>query len=488
MKRRFIFPDLVFFSLFFVLFLFTNSCKKDKIITNMSAKLGFSSETILFDTVFTTVGSTTKQLKVYNSHDQKIIISSIRLAGGNNSNFRLNIDGIPASEMNNVEIEPKDSIFIFIKVTVDPNNNNSPLVISDSILFETNGNLQQVKLIAWGQDAYYHTPNQTIQFSDGSYLNFSYAHCKTPWKNDKPHVIYGYTVVDSDSTLTIEENTRIYLHKNAVLWVYKDGTLKVQGTLGNTVTFQGDRLEQSYKEIPGQWGKIWLSAGSKNNEIDYAIIKNGIVGIHVDTTAISPTQPTLKIGNTIIENMSAAGIFAQGSWVEAENCVIGNCGQYAVVFNIGGNYDFRHCTIGNYWNYNTRNTTSLVLNNWYEDINNNIIHRDLVKTYFGNCIIYGTLAEEILLDSKSEALFNYKFDHCLLKTQLNTSDANFYSDCIINNDPAFADASINNYQLNSGSAAIDKGLMSIAQYIPFDILRHNRTNDAAPDMGAYEKK
>jgi len=476
--------DLAFFSLILVLFLFSNSCKKDKIITDVSAKLVFSSDTILFDTVFTTVGSTTKQLKVYNSHDRKIIVSSIRLAGSVNSNFRLNIDGIPASEINNVEIEPKDSIFIFIKVTVDPNNCNSPLVVSDSILFETNGNLQQVQLVAWGQDAYYHTPKYP---EDGNPW-FSVIPCDAVWNNDKPHVIYGYAVVDSACILTIKENAHICFHKNSVLWVYKDGTLKVQGTLGNPVTFQGDRLEQYYKDIPGQWGKIWLSAGSKNNEIDYAVIKNGIIGIQVDTTTTNPVQPTLIIKNTIIENMSAAGIFAQGSWVEAENCVIGNCGQYAVVFNIGGNYDFRHCTIGNYWNYSTRNTTSIVLNNWYEDINHQIQLRDLVKTYFGNCIIYGAVAEEILLDSKSGALFNYKFDHCLLKTQLNTSDANFYSDCIINNDPAFADVSINNYQLNSGSAAIDKGLMSIAQYIPFDILRHNRTNDIAPDMGAYEKK
>lgn len=454
----------------------------------MSAKLVFSGDTILFDTVFTTVGSTTKQLKIYNPYSQKIIVSSIRLAGGINSNFRLNIDGVPASEMSNVEIEPKDSIYIFVKVTVDPNNSNSPMVISDSILFETNGNIQQVQLVAWGQDAYYHTPNHSIQLSDGSFIYFSYARCKIPWKNDKPHVLYGNVVVDSDSILIIKENTRIHLHKNSVLWVYEGGTLKVEGTLGNPVTFQGDRLEQSYKEIPGQWGKIWLSAGSKNNEINHAIIKNGVVGIHVDTTAANPIQPTLKIENTIIKNMSAAGVFAQGSWVTAENCVIGNCGQYAVVFNIGGNYDFRHCTIGNYWNYSTRNTTSIVLNNWYEDINHQTQPRDLVKAYFGNCIIYGSVAEEILLDNKPGALFNYKFDNCLLKTQLNTSDPNFYANCIINSDPAFADVSKNDYQLNSGSAAINKGLMSIAQYIPFDILRHNRTNDVAPDMGAYEKK
>ena len=466
------------------------SCKKDTIISDSSAKIGLSCNEILFDTVFTTIGSVTKQLKVYNPYKQKIKISSIILAGGTNSNFRINVDGTPGTIFNDIEIEPKDSIFIFVKVTVDPNNSNSPLVISDSLLFTTNGNQQKVKLTAWGQDAYYYTPNQTLYFQDGSALRFSYAHCKTAWKNDKPHVLYGYVVVDSDSTLTILQNTKVYMHKDAVLWVYDGGTLKVQGTMGNPVIFQGDRLEQYYQDKPGQWGEIWLSAGCKNNEINYAIIKNGYVGIQIDTTAVNPTQPTLSIENTIVENMGTAGILAQGTWMEAKNCIVSNCAKYAVVLNIGGKYDFKHCTIGNYWNYSNRQTTSLVLNNWYEDDKHNIILRNLVQANFGNCIVYGSLTEEVLLDKHSGATFNYNFDHCLLRTRL-VSDVTFHSNCVsclINKDPEFLDVNSNNYQLSSTSPAIDKGLKSIANYVPFDILRHNRVSNIAPDIGAYEEK
>ena len=482
MNQKKILLNSLIISILLTFIFFESSCKKDKIINDTSAKVEFSSDTILFDTVFTTIGSVTKQFKVYNPYNQIIKISSIRLAEGTNSNFRINIDGVAATEIENIEIEPKDSIYIFVKVTVDPTNSNSPLVVSDSILFTTNGNLQQVQLVAWGQDAYYYTPDLPVGDPWISIIK-----CDDIWTNDKPHVIYGYAVVDSACSLTIKEGTQIYMHKNSVLWVYKDGTLKVEGTLGNPVIFQGDRLEQYYKDKPGQWGKIWLSAGSKNNEINYAIIKNGYIGLHADTTTTNPTQPTLKIENTIIENMGAAGILAQGSWVEAKNCVIGNCSQYAVVLNIGGKYDFKHCTIGNYWSYSSRNTPSLVLNNWYKDINENIIHRDLEKAYFGNCIIYGSLSEEILLDSLQGALFNYKFDHCLLKTEVNTGNVNYFANCVINEDPDFKDVTVNNYQLNIGSAAIDNGLMSIADNIPFDILRHNRTTNIAPDLGAYEK-
>ena len=123
------------------------SCKKEIINTDSSFKLKFSSDTIIFDTVFTTIGSVTKQLKVFNTGSKKINISSIRLSGSTKSNFSINVDGIATTAVNNIEIYPNDSIFIFVKVTVDPTNSNSPLVVSDSIMFETNGNHQQVQFL-----------------------------------------------------------------------------------------------------------------------------------------------------------------------------------------------------------------------------------------------------------------------------------------------------------------------------------------------------
>ncbi len=484
LKNKLLYNTIASLIVITVLYLSTTSCRKDKIITSSSAKLAFSSNSILFDTVFTTVGSTTIPLVVYNNNNEKIKISSIRLGGGNYSNFKLNIDGTAASQINNLEIAAKDSIYIFVKVTVDPNNSNSPFVINDSILFETNGNLQIVKLVAWVQNAYYYTPNHF-----GPNLPpYSIIRHNDVWTNDKPHVIYGYAVVDSNFSLTIKANTRVYLHPNAVLWVYRDASLKVEGTLGNQVTFQGDRLENDYQQVPGQWSKIWITEGSECN-INYAVIKNGTVGIQVDTLPDNCTAPSLKITNTIIENMSAVGILAQGSWVEAYNCVVGNCGQNAVWLNIGGNYNFIHCTIGNYWNYSVRQTASLDINNHYTDINN-VGHGRNLKANFGNCIVYGDLSDEIELDNSTSAAFNYNFDHCLLKTKLDSA-ASFLSscnNCIYNNDPLFSSTANNNYQISSGSAAIEKGLRSIALTVPFDILRHNRTIKIAPDIGAYESK
>ncbi len=476
------------FSIFNILFIISViliiSCKKDDFATDQSYKINFSNDSILFDTVFTTVGSTTKQLKIYNTNNKKIRISSIHLAGGTNSNFRININGYPSVSAYDIEIDANDSLYIFVKVTVDPTNQNSPLVIMDSIIFETNNNIQKVKLIAWGQDAYYHTPDTPIE-NLGIYI--SYAGCATPWKNDKPHLIYGYMVIDTDSTLTIPEGTQIYLHPNAVIWVYDGGTMKVNGTKDNRVYFQGDRLEQSYKDIPGQWNRIWLSAGSKDNEINYAVIKNGTVAIQADTLGNS-LNPTLIIHNTIIKNMSSVGILAQGTAIDAFNCVISNCGQYSLILSLGGDYDFRHCTLGNYWDYSLRQTPSLVLNNWYKDIYGQIQLRPLNKAYFGNCIIYGNNEKEILLDENQDEIFSYKFDHCLLKTELSTSDENYYVSCIKNLDPLFIDYAANNYQLNYGSPAIDKGSISVLTSSPYNICCDINGNGRklCPDLGAYE--
>ena len=151
--KRSIFIIYLFLGTLIVLF---NQCRKEHLITHNNAKLSFSTDTLLFDTLFTTIGSTTKYFKIYNPNNGKINITSIHLAQGTNSPFRINVNGDAGVLFENTELEENDSLFIFVEVTIDPNNTNNPLIIEDSIIFLTNGNLQKVVLNAWGQDAYFH--------------------------------------------------------------------------------------------------------------------------------------------------------------------------------------------------------------------------------------------------------------------------------------------------------------------------------------------
>lgn len=467
-----------------------SSCKKDELITDSSAKLGFSTDSILFDTVFQYAGSTTKIFKIYNPHDQPINISKAYLAGGSGSAFKLNIDGISTTStmpvLTDIEIFGGDSMYVFVQVYVNPSG-SLPVVIKDSIIFETNGNIQDVKLIAIGQDVYLHTPNvfPTNGFPPYSIIGTEGIDATLP--NDKPHLFFGYAIIDSDCILTIQAGTKCYFNNYAVLMVFEGGTLNVNGTLGNEVIFQGARLESEYNDVPGQWGKIWLSRLSKNNSINYAIIKNGGIGIQVDTVA-STTIPTLRLSNTIIKNMSAAALFGQGAHIRAVNCVFANCGQYVAALTIGGKYRFEHCTFANYWTYDSRVTPTLVMGNHYYADGIGEIVRPLDSCYFGNCIIYGDIAEEVGMDSAlTSGVFSYKFDYSDVRTT-RTPDGHYVSP--MNNDPGFADVTINNYRIGSPSAfAADKGLTTIATSIPLDIRGMPRPNtfySTFSDLGAYE--
>jgi len=248
------------------------------------------------------------------------------------------------------------------------------------------------------------------------------------------------------------------------------------------VYFQGDRLDDYYRDLPGQWDRIWLNEGSIDNEINYAVIRNGFIGIQAETLQEFMGNQ-LTISNTIIENMSGAGILTRYYLIAGSNCVIANCGQYALALTLGGSYDFRQTTIANYWNFGYRQTQSVILNNYIKDADGQVFAYPL-SANFANCIIYGNRDEEILFDQSETEQFVYKFDHCLIKTLQDMTDQEKYLNCLKNQDPLFVDYEVNNFELDSLSPAKNIGNIEIANTVPLDLKGINRTE--SPDLGAYE--
>lgn len=474
-----ILATIVFFALFAGLFF---SCRDHGYDSDPDLKLAFSTDSLLFDTLFTTVGSSTRSIRVYNHHHRRVLISAVSLGQGAHSFFRINVDGRSGTHLRDLEIGAKDSIFVFVEVTIDPVNQHLPLTITDSIVFSINNNKQSVRLIAWGQNAIFLSPNH---IDPGLGIAYHLIADNTTWSADLPYLIYGLALVAPNRTLTIEKGARVHFHNNSSLIFLAGSTLKVNGTADMPVTFQGDRLEQFFADKPGQWGRIWLTATSKNHEINHAVIKNGSVGIHVDSIG-SLTEPTLQIRNTIIKNMSFVGLLAQGSHVVANNTVIANCGKHTLLLSLGGKYDFRHCTFANYFNEPNamlRQTPSLLFNNFYRDLTGNIHLRTFESVYFGNSIVFGSLPEEIGFDLMPGSHVNYTFDHCLIRTQRSITGSNFIN--IINNSsPQFNHIIRQDYRLRSTSPAIGAGKPGIAADIPFDIL--GRSRQQRPDIGAYQ--
>lgn len=448
------------------------ACEKQEFNTSGKATLIFSQDTVLFDTIFTTIGSATQRFTVKNPYNENLNINSIYLAGGQDSPYRLNIDGYPGTRLDNVELREKDSLYIFVEVTIDPNNSNLPLVVKDSIIFSFNSKQQDIDLISWGQD---------VNIINGEIIGTQ------NWNSDKPYLIYNSMLVDTNSILTIDPGTMIYFHKNSRLYVA--GTIKADGTFDSPIVFQGDRLESDYKDVPGQWDGIWLMAGSKDNFFNFTEIKNAIIGIQVDTIA-NLSKPTLHISNSRIENMTSVGIYAQGSTIEAYNNLISNCGQFALALTLGGSYEFYHCTIGNYWGYSTRTTPSVFLNNYYIDVNGNVQVRPMNQAIFGNCIIYGNKESEVVIDKFDEAsVLNFKFDHTLIRVddEFSTSNTERFESVLVNIDPKFIDPHEGDFEIDTLSVVKDYGKPEYGDMFKFDLNMNNRTLDNGPDLGAFER-
>lgn len=445
------------------------------------ARLEFTLDTVFFDTVFTTIGTATEAFRIKNPHKQFVKIDQIALAGGESSVFRINVDGEPGISFDDYEIAPGDSMYVFVEATLDPNESGEILRIQDSIVFLTNGNLQDIDLVAWGQDVHL--------------LRDSVIDVATTWTADKPYLVLNYLYVDSLAMLSIEAGVTIHMHRDALIYV--DGTLQMSGSPEEPVVVKGDRLEEFYDDFPGQWGLIYLSANSRDNRIDYAEIRNGTLGILISASPESGLQPDLEITNTLIEHMSSNGIYALNAKVNGANLLIGDCGASCAGLIYGGSYDFVHCTFDNNWPtwYSNRQLPTLYLADYFpnfDDQGNLVIYTggEFEQARFRNSIIYGSRQMELVIDSYDGNQLNYLFDYCL--TRIDEDSMDFSQDprftSIINNEfPLLVDTLPNMFLPDSLSPAIDAGNPSHAIEIPFDLKGNNRLGDAAPDLGALER-
>jgi hypothetical protein len=492
----------------FICAIILSSCRKDfesSLLT--SGELAFSKDTVYLDTVFTNIGSSTYNLKVYNKSNKNISIPSIKLGRGTSSFYRLNVDGKPGKEFQDVEILAKDSLYIFIETTIDYTQVSNP-IYTDAIVFDSGLKIQDVNLVTLVKDAHFLYPSkstsglvETIKLgidADGNDVTVQgfYLNGNTTFNNEKPYVVYGYCGIQSGNTLSIEAGTNIHFHANSGILVEKNATLNINGTLNEKVILEGDRLEPQFSEIPGQWGAVWLRAGSKNNTINHTLIKNASVGIISDS--INGTNPSLTIKNTEIYNSSSFGILGRETNIYGENVVINNSGQSSLACTIGGTYNFIHSTFANYWNNSLRDYPTVLINNFftYNDNGTTIAEtRDLLKANFTNCIIDGSNQIELIIDKIEGAGFNYNFSNNLIKfndiqnsfsdiPEYNFEDLNHFQNNIINGESHFKNPYLNQLIIGQNSDGINQGSINASTIVPLDILGVTRTRPA--DIGAYQ--
>jgi hypothetical protein len=489
-----------------------SSCRNDFESVASTGNLEFSRDTVYLDTVFTNIGSSTYNLKVYNRSDDDINIPSVRLADGDNSNYRLNVDGMPGKSFEDVQILAKDSIFIFIETTIDINNFPNPdnaFLYTDKILFDTGGNQQDVDLVTLVKDAVFLFPER---FADGTVetLNlgtnsegediliegFFLEDNELNFTNEKPYVIYGFAAVPPNKTLTVDPGARVHFHANSGILVANEATMISNGlpssdpeVLENEIIFEGDRLEPEFADVPGQWSTIWLTAGSTDHEFSYTTIKNNVVGILMDS---NDGDRTLTLKNVQIYNTANSGLLARTGDVYGENVVINNSGQASLACSLGGTYEFNHCTFANYWTNSFRTFPAVLLDNVFvgED---QTVTEPLIKADFTNCIIYGNELREIGFIVEENTQFSFNFKNCLIRFEdpngeftdefYNFQNSTYYNDIVRNTDPVFFDPALNDFNIERGASGAENiGLPGVPP--PVDLNGTNR--QSPPDTGAYE--
>jgi hypothetical protein len=427
------------------------SCRKDSFITSSDAVLNLSEDSLYFDTLFTSTGSVTQYFKIFNDNNRKLKINTISLAGGNNSYFKINADGVPGPVVSNLEMEANDSLYVFVTVKIDPSTGSLPYIVEDSINIDYNGNSKKIKLSAWGQNA--------------NFLRSLSINSNSTFTNQKPYVILGRLSIAEGVQLTIQKGARIFLHADAPLFV--NGTLVAIGEKydSTTIIFQGDRLDAGYKDYPGAWPGIYFSSTSNNNILKHVIIKNAYQGIVADKAI------KLNLEDCIVDNCYDAGVIGSRSNIEAVNCVISNCGKNIMLLG-GGNYSFKHCTnvaISN--DFIQHKDPGLTITDFIRDANNNIITGE-VNVEFINGIIWGSngvVSEEVVQIREGTDAFNVEMGNTL-----------------VNIDPLFVNIDsrerIFDYHLAEGSPAIGAGTAA-------GVLKDIEETDRKlinPDLGAYE--
>ncbi len=458
------------------------SCTDDDSFSDSpSNTLTFSSDTIRMDTLFSTVPSSTHTFWVYNKSGDGIRCKNIRLSKGNQTGFRVNVDGEYLSptagfQVSDVEIRKNDSIRVFVELTSPANGNNTPTLVEDEIIFGLeSGKEQKVTLNAYSWDA-------TL------IRNLVIANDTTIDSPEKPVVVYGGIKVDSLKTLQISAGTTVYFHYGAGIDVY--GTLVANGIAGKNVVFRGDRTDYMFDYLPydrvsGQWNGITLHTSSYDNKINYTDIHGTFNGIMCDSSDVSRLK--LQLSNSTVHNCQGYGIKSENSFIDIRNCQITNALNDCVAI-FGGKASLLQCTLAQFYPFDSNRGIALRYSNFKEKSSWPLLQMDCINT-----IVTGYADDQVEGSKKdSTSTLNYRFINSLLRTKKVEDDDNI-TDAIwetpkdsVNGDMNFKLVDIDkqdyDFHLDSISKAIDN---ANAEYsLPED--RDGKARDERPDIGCYE--
>ncbi len=471
----------------------------DSFTTDRSSTLSFSRDSIVFDTLIATIPSATQVLSVYNHDDKGLRITDVWLEGGNNSRFRINIDGQDLTEAADrhgydFEVRRRDSLIVRAEVTLPATGNDEAATVTDALHFRLESGIEQkVQLVATSIDAF---------FLKGAVITTD-----TTFTARRPIVVYDSLVVAPSATLTLEANTQLLFHQEAGMVI--KGCLIANGSIGNPVIFRTDRTDHifdylPYDRLPSRWEGLRFTAESMGNMLKGVDIHGGNYGVICDSTGTDELK--LTIADSRIHDLGGDGFKETDCQCIVQNSEISNTLGHCV-WLIGGKCRFSYCTLAQFYPLSANRGDALHLGNSYETV-----YHPLVEATFEDCVVTG-YAEDVVMGEWIDAdkLSNdeqqqigsvqeeFVFNHCLLATEIPTDSelaARFIS-CVYD-DPEADIHREKNFNLIDAHALlydftpVEKSPIrnmanpSTRENYPLDLRGRSRMTDELPDAGCYE--
>lgn len=453
----------------------------DSFTTSPNNMLSFSSDTIRFDTVFSTVPSSTRSFWVYNKSGDGLRCSSVRLEGGNQSGYRVNVDGAYLSpqegyRVNDIEVRNKDSIRVYVELTSAVTNKYVPVELNDNLVFSLeSGRQQKVALNAWSWDA--------RQLRDCTIEKDSTLSGATPI------VVYGTMNVDEGATLTIAPGTTLYFHDGAGIDV--KGRLICNGKADSNITLRGDRLDRMFDYLPydrvsGQWKGIHIAENSYDNEISFTDIHGSFDGIVADSSDV--TKSTLILANSTVHNCQGYGVRLVNSKATISDSQLSNS-LYNCLSVEGGDVNVLNTTLAQFYPFDSSRGSALSIS---------ANEHPLVSFDCKNSLVTGYSDKEMVDIKPSEGsdnAFEYSFSNCIIRIPEPDEDKKTHFADVIYEDvkdtlqygrkhfvKVDGDLQLYDFRLRRESAAVDAANPATAT--PFD--RCGNRRDDKPDIGAFE--
>ena len=455
-----------------------------------SFRLSFSQDTIAFDTLISTIPSSTKTLYAFNKNNDGIRISTIRLESGADSRFRVNVDGrfLAGGAWHDFEVLKHDSLVIRIEMTPPEVGNNEPLYFTDKLHFLLENGVTQTVLLSGGSIDAYIMKEGLVVASDETL------------QTDKPYVIYNSLVVEEGATLTLAEGTRLMFHDKAALHVY--GKLVAKGSIEKPVVLRGDRMDHMfdyllYDNTPSRWEGVVIHSGSYGNELFHCDLHSSCFGIICEDTGqqtLDETNPSITLDCCILHNIGGEGLQLNNCVSSVTNTQISNTLGHTVNIN-GGSHTFVYSTLAQFYPFTAEIGNALHLASSADGGEYGMLR----KAHFINCVITGYGNDVIMGENITEPC-NYLFHHSFLNTPPDNSE--HFVACIFDRDKQsgeegklvrqenFAVFDTKNYIYDFTPKA-ESAIRSLADPaytgLPvFDRKGVNRLADEGPDAGCYE--